>query len=117
MTRSRSFAAAITAALLLLVPVVLARPDAVAAEATHSGTFSTGAAGATVIYSTAVSTPVMLTVCQTSATVPTQVVVDGATAFDVSGCRTSALTVAQSIQLSSSAPTSGVYTISIAIGP
>jgi hypothetical protein len=113
MTQSRSFTAVIAAAMFLLVPVGVAGPNAVAAEATHTGTFSTGVAGSAVIYSTAFSTPVLLTLCQTSAAVPTQVVVDGSTSFAVNGCRTVALTVAQSIQVSSSAASSGTYTISM----
>jgi hypothetical protein len=102
-------------ACVLIVPVVLARAAVVDAEATHSGTFSTTPTGPTIIYSAVQSaaTPVMLTLCQTSGTAQVQIIVDGTTPFTVNGCTTLALTVTRSIQVSSSAASSGVYTLSL----
>jgi hypothetical protein len=82
---------------------------------THAGTFSTGPISQTVIYAAVPSSPtaVLVTLCRTSGVSPVQIVVDHTGIFFVEACRTFALTVTESIQVSSASAVSGTYAISL----
>ena len=114
MTRTRRLSVVLAAIVFTGAALVLFHAYSVGAEATHSGTFSTGATGQ-IIYTAVPPSPaaVMLTVCQTSGTAPVQVLIDGTSVVNIAGCKTLALTVAQSIQVTSASATAGTYSISL----
>lgn len=130
MARSRRFVVALPLALLLVsVPFVLCSPPNVAAQATHSGTFSVAAGSGHVIYETrtfllqgGLALPgtdpenVLLTVCPTSGAV--DVKVDGNLVWGELGfCVTRNETVKFSIGVTGHPDGAGTYSISVILLP